>query len=187
MRSIHPDCHGWGVDHPFFCRGARNWLRHSRLRLSLWEQLLQPPNCLRPSSIRLKMGCAIVMAILWVVWSSGLLFDGTNEYYLTFMLCRTIKTADGSWMALISAGASPSRRLGVGVICAKLIWSRWWWFDGVYCRLVFVRCGVAWPLSSQGCQARELVDLSLWSPETGRVADLSLWMEAVEQIPWAAL
>jgi hypothetical protein len=113
MRSIHPDCHGWGVDHPFFCRGARNWLRHSRLRLSLWEQLLQPPNCLRPSSIRLKMGCAIVMAILWVVWSSGLLFDGTNEYYLTFMLCRTIKTADGSWMALISAGASPSCRLGV--------------------------------------------------------------------------
>jgi hypothetical protein len=38
---------------------------------------------------------------------------------------------------------------------------------------------VAQPLSSQGRQARELVDLSLWNPETSRIlADLSLWMEA---------
>jgi hypothetical protein len=34
---------------------------------------------------------------------------------------------------------------------------------------------VAWPLSSQGGEARELVDLSLSNPETGRLlADLSL-------------
>jgi hypothetical protein len=137
MCSIHPDCHGWGAHHPFSCRGTRKWLRHYRLRLCPWQQLLQPSNCLRPSSIRLKMGCAIVMAILWVVWSSGLLFDGTNEYYLTFVPME------------FTAGSSSS---GVGG---------------------------ARPLSSQGRQARELVDLSLWNPETSRIlADLSLWMEA---------
>jgi hypothetical protein len=141
MCSIHPDCHGWGAHHPFSCRGARKWLRHNRLRLGPWEQLLQPSNCLPPSSIRLKMGCAIVMAILWVVWSSGLLFDDTNEYYLTFVLCHQ-----------------------------KFRWQ----LDGSNnCRCITV------PLVGS---AASFVQETGWL-----LADLSLWMEAVEKFPWAAM
>jgi hypothetical protein len=40
------------------------------------------------------------------------------------------------------------------IFCAELIWSQWWWFDGVYCQLIiFVPCGCGW---------REVIKLGSW-------------------------
>jgi hypothetical protein len=69
---------------------------------------------------------------------------------------------------------SPSRRLGVRPhLCRTHPMVVRWSLLQAHLHPVWV----ALPLSSQGRQTRELVDLSLWNPETGRLlADLLLWM-----------
>jgi hypothetical protein len=43
------------------------------------------------------------------------------------------------------------------------------------------------PLLLESCQARELVDLSLWNLEMARLLDLWLQMDAADQIPYPSM